>query len=432
MFKLIRLTVFFQALGYLLQFGALFLFAKILGAEKQGILTIFRASGQIIASLLMFGLPAGIVYFVGKHRELFIPVLTNCVKLFLIVFSLLVLFLFILPIEKLPKVFSTDKYIPYLLAFVFFLSLSNIFQLSILSLKKYLYYNLFAFGAGLIIFVFSILIWVSPEVNSKLNFAITAYIVTYGILFIYGAILIFNQTRKIRNKEAKQSFSGQIKVGLRGFISGIAALLLFRLDLFLVEYYLSFKEVGIYSIALFGSEMVTRIPGWSAAIISPMVASNEGGHVRRTVFLFYSAMIIALFLGSLFIMGIIIFPGFISDLAGKDFAGVETCMLLLLPRVIMQSGVGILGCEFGRQGVPLVSSGRMYCSAYFSCYYLDMILIPRFGVNGAALGNSLAYISAAVIFWVGFRKYNEVTEDVRLKTYWCTIQGYIHEHLPGH
>ena len=59
-------------------------------------------------------------------------------------------------------------------------------------------------------------------------------------------------------------------------------------------------------------------------------------------------------------------------------------------------------------------------------------MIPRFGVNGAALGNSLAYVSAAVIFWVGFRKCNEVTEDVCLKTYWCTMRGYIHEHFPGH
>ena len=93
MFKLIRLTVFFQALGYLLQFGAFFLFAKMLGAENQGILTIFRALGQIIASLLLFGLPAGIVYFVGKDRDLFLPVLRNCVKVFLVVFPLLVLFL---------------------------------------------------------------------------------------------------------------------------------------------------------------------------------------------------------------------------------------------------------------------------------------------------------------------------------------------------
>ena len=154
MFKLIRLTVFFQALGYLLQFGALFLFAKILGAEKQGILTIFRASGQIIASLLMFGLPAGIVYFVGKHRELFIPVLTNCVKLFLIVFSLLVLFLFILPIEKLPKVFSTDKVYPIFISILFFLSLSDIFQLSILSLKKYLYLQPICFWSGIDYFCF--------------------------------------------------------------------------------------------------------------------------------------------------------------------------------------------------------------------------------------------------------------------------------------
>ena len=251
MFKLIRLTVFFQALGYLLQFGAFFLFAKMLGAENQGILTIFRASGQIIASLLLFGLPAGIVYFVGKDRDLFLPVLRNCVKVFLVVFPLLVLFLCILPIDKLPKVYLIKKYIPYLLIFVFFLPLFDILQQSILSLRKYLYYNLFAFGAGFIIFGLSVSIWFTPDVYNKLNFAIMAYLVTYGLMSIYGAILVFNERRKIRNKGARQPFWEQFKVGFRGFISSLAASLLFRLDLFLVGYFLSLKEVGIYSIALF-------------------------------------------------------------------------------------------------------------------------------------------------------------------------------------
>jgi hypothetical protein len=163
--------------------------------KNQGILTIFRASGQIIASLLLFGLPGGIVYFVGKDRDLFLPVLRNCVKLFLVVFPLLVLFLYILPIDKLPKVYLIGKYIPYLLIFIFSLSFFSLFQASILSLKKYLYYNLFAFGTGFIIFGLSVSIWFTPDVYNKLNFAIMAYLATYGLMVIYGAALIFKDDK---------------------------------------------------------------------------------------------------------------------------------------------------------------------------------------------------------------------------------------------
>jgi O-antigen/teichoic acid export membrane protein len=55
---------------------------------------------------------------------------------------------------------------------------------------------------------------------------------------------------------------------------------------------------------------------------------------------------------------------------------------------------------------------------------LDIILVPRFGIVGAALGNSLAYISAVLVFSIGFYKYNFIKEDVCLKAYWATIQGY--------
>jgi len=408
MFKLIRLTVFFQALGYLLQFGAFFLFAKMLGAENQGILTIFRASGQIVASLLLFGLPGGIVYFVGKDRDLLLPVLGNCVKLFLVVFPLLALFLYILPIDKLPKVYLIGKYIPYLLVFVFFLSFFGIFQLSILSLKKYLYYNLFAFGAGFIMFGFSVSIWFTPDIYNKLNLAIIAYLVTYGLMFTYGAALIFNENGKVKNRKKWLPFVEQFKVGFRGFISNLAGLLLFRLDLFLVGYFLSLKDVGVYSIALFGAEMVTKIPGWSAAILTPMVASNEGGHVRRTVYLFYSAIIIALLLGVFFVLGIMMVPDFVSNLIGKDFTGVEICLLLLLPRVVMQSGVGILAANLAGKGYPWYHPGGNIAGLIF-VVLLDLLLIPRYGIAGAALANSLGYGACLLINYLGFCKYNDTS-----------------------
>ena len=53
-FKVVIQTIFFQASGYFLQFVAFFLFARMLGARDQGILVLFRTSGQIILSFLWF------------------------------------------------------------------------------------------------------------------------------------------------------------------------------------------------------------------------------------------------------------------------------------------------------------------------------------------------------------------------------------------
>jgi O-antigen/teichoic acid export membrane protein len=426
MFKLIQLTVFFQSFGYLFQFVAFLLFAKMLGAENQGIFTVFVTTGQIIALLISFGLPGGITYFVGKDRSLFLPVVANCCKLVLALLPLLILVLYVLPIDKLFSVYLIRDYVPYLLISIFFLTFSSIFQVSILSLKKYLYYNLFSFGAGLIICILAVLIWFAPVVYNKLNLSIIAYIVSYGIVFIYGATLVINETMVIGNKGGVQSFWEQFKVGFRGFISSIAALLLFRLDIFLVAYFLSLKEVGIYSIAVLSAEVVTKIPTWSAGILIPMVASNEIDHVKRTVYLFYSAIIVALLSGLLFLLVFLNFSNLISNVIGKDFTGVETCLLLLLPRVIMQSGVGILAANLAGKGYPWYHP--VGCTfPLIIIILLDIILIPKWGINGAALGSSLAYVSALIIFWIGFGKYNELTEDVSLKTYMVMLLN----HLPG-
>jgi len=61
----------------------------MLGAENQGVLTVFVTAGQIIALLLSLGLPGGITYFVGKDRSLFLPVVANCCKLVLALLPLL-------------------------------------------------------------------------------------------------------------------------------------------------------------------------------------------------------------------------------------------------------------------------------------------------------------------------------------------------------
>lgn len=422
MLKLIRLTVFLQALGYLFQFVAFFLFAKMLGSENQGILTIFRSSGQIIASLLLLGVPGGIVYYVGKDRKLLGSVIKNCLKMLIIVFPLMILFFYSPLADGLLQKYAIGDYIPYLIMFIFFLSCLGVFEPSILSIQNYLFYNLFTLGAGAAILVFSISIWFIPRGNNnKLLFSIMAYVATYGLMFLYGAILVFVERKKTSHSGATLPFWEQFLVGSRGFLSTLAASLLYRLDLFLVGYFLSLKDVGVYSIALFSTEMLTKIPAWSAAVLTPKVASNERGHIKSTIYLFYSAIFGTLFIGLILILTVTIFSNVISNMIGKDFNGVEMCMLLLLPRIVMQSGVVILAANLAGKGYPWYHT--IGCSVPLVILILiDSQLIPLWGIYGAALGNSLAYISAVIIFWRGFMKYNDHDENLSLKSYWYTIR----------
>lgn len=425
MFKILGITVLLQALGYFFQFFGFFLFAKVLGSENQGILSLFRATGQVIASLISVGLPGAIIYFVGKNKNLFSSTTINCLKFAFVMLPFLGLFLWILPLDISVKAYLVRGYIPHILIFVLVLSSYEIFEVSILSLREYFLYNLFTFGAGIIVFVFSALIWYLPDVANKLNLSIVAYLTAYGLMSIYGAMIFLSERRKIGGIPAKQSLWEQFRVGLRGFISNVGGLLLFRIDLFIVGYFLSIREVGIYSIALFGTEMITKIPNWSAAILTPMVASGEVGHVKRTVYLFYSAIILAFLFGLVFFFVNAIFSDFISSLIGKDFGGVETCLLLLLPRVIMQSGISILAANLAGKGYPWYHPLGCAIPLVF-LVLLDIVLVPKLGINGAALGGSLAHVSAFIIFLIGFRKYNQISNDSGFKSYWVMIRGLIH------
>ncbi|MHC4636262.1 MAG: lipopolysaccharide biosynthesis protein [Planctomycetota bacterium] len=417
MIKLLSQTIIIQAFGYLLQFLAFLIFARILGTEDLGILTIFRTLGQVIASIMWVGLPAGMVYFIGKDRLSFFFLLKNCLKWFVLGFPLIVLFLYLAPINSILKFNPPKIYIAYFLIFIFLLSFFNLFQSLILSLKKYLYYNLFAFGLGILIFCFSVVMGLFPHNRNKLTFAIISYLIGYSIMFFYGLVLVSSECYRLKGKPRKRvSFLEQFNVGFRGFISSISGLLLYRLDLFLVGFFLSLRDVGVYSIALFGAEMITKIPNWSSSILKPMVASNEQGHIRRTVYLFYSLIITSLLLGLFFVLIFAIFPHFISNLIGKDFAGVEVCLLLLLPRVIMQSGVAALGANLAGKGYPLYHPVGMI-SALLCLILLDIILIPRLGINGAALANSLAFVACFIIYCVGYQIYNKDSIFAGLKPF---------------
>jgi O-antigen/teichoic acid export membrane protein len=406
-----------------LQFCAFFLFARVLGSEGQGLLSIFRSLGQIIASIIWIGIPSSVVYFLGRDKNNLEPFLRNCLKWILAIFPFVLLTILFSSLGGMGKYASLKPYVKYLPFFILFASLFDLFQGVMLGLKKYLYYNLFTFCSGLLILLGALIVGFIDLDSYVVKFSILVYIISFAIMSFVGGVVTFSAIRIRDRIKSNLSFITQLAVGIRGFISSMASLLLFRLDLIIVSYFLSFKEAGIYSIAIFSAEMITKIPYWSAAVLTPIVASNEEGNVKKTIYLFYSSIILALILATAFILIIKLLPDIMSNLIGKEFSGVEICMLLLLPRVIMQSGIGILAANLAGKGYPWYHPlGTLL--AVLLLIILDILLIPIFGVRGASMANSLAYIGAVIVFWLGFVKYNKPS-----KMYIHEYCNYIYSHF---
>jgi O-antigen/teichoic acid export membrane protein len=164
-----------------------------------------------------------------------------------------------------------------------------------------------------------------------------------------------------------------------------------RFDMYILAFFLGPAAVGIYSIAVVVAELVLLFPGVVGSVLMPRVAtrSDEGANslmapvLRMTSFVLAAGAIALGFAGE----------QVIGLLFGGAFAAAFWPMVLLLPgswalgvwRTIM-SDLVVRGHPLGKTWTAAV--------AVVTTIGLDLLLIPRWGVPGAAVASSLAYSTA--------------------------------------
>ena len=110
---------------------------------------------------------------------------------------------------------------------------------------------------------------------------------------------------------------------------------------------------------------------------------------------------------TLFILGVgiaafaIIGPIAIPFLYGNRYDGAIKPLLILLPGLLMMALYQLLTRNFtsrGKQEINIIAA----CVALTLNVSLNIFLIPRFGISGAALANGLSYGTAALTLLVAF------------------------------
>lgn len=204
-----------------------------------------------------------------------------------------------------------------------------------------------------------------------------------------------------------------LRFGLKAHIGNVMLMGNYRMDQWLTGSLSGSRELGLYSVAVAWAEGLFFLPTSLATVQRPDVvrashrdAAQEAAAVFRAAVLLTIPLAVALW---------VLAPILCDKIFGEEFAEASSSLRLLVPGAFGIVALKLLGSALTAQGRPVHESTAIAVS-FILTLTLDILLIPRFGGNGAAFASSCAYLLGGAVACVIFVR---------------TIGGSMFELLPG-
>ena len=276
------------------------------------------------------------------------------------------------------------------------------------SFQRSLIANVALFAIGLAYFIALLLFYYFI----KADFIMVVYFFAWQSL-AQGLILIFifhvgtNLTadkEKLNNKE----FVAALKLSSVVMITNIIQLIAYRVDFWILQYFYGNYEVGIYAQANKFANLVWIIPNILAQLLIPkfaLAAKNEVPKIFSGGFYLNLSGIIA---------SVVCANFFYLFYLNTEYRTGLTAFYLMLPGYFFWASVIYFGAYFSWAGK---FSYNLICSS--CCFVLiliaDLILIPRFGIEGAAWANTIAYTAVFILYiFILTKKYSFQWDELLL------------------
>jgi O-antigen/teichoic acid export membrane protein len=193
----------------------------------------------------------------------------------------------------------------------------------------------------------------------------------------------------------------QVRFGIKSYVQVLAMHLLFRIDIYMVAYYLNPAQTAFYSLALHFTEMILEIPQAVGWVIYPRMACLQENQLHQLTAQACRRTILLTGLGGL---GVIAFGPIIVPLwYGRAFAPAVRPLMFATLGMVTMSVFTIVSRDFTSRNKQRVNI-QAGMTALLSNIGLNLFMIPRFGISGAALATSVSYTFAALMVLVPFRR----------------------------
>lgn len=395
------------------------LIARNFGAEAYGTFTI---AVMVIGWLTIFstlGLSQGIVRYIALYRGkkktsllrfIFQDSLKKTFLLGLILGTLLFIFA-----EKISiGIFDNQELTIFLKAFSILIPLTALFKIFLSTIQAYEKIGWFSFIFNIFqnlmkVAILGILIILGVNSNSVIISYIlgiaAAVFVSYLVVSSVLSPKVFGE-QKIKPEKKKSTAKELLNYSWPLMFLGIVTSMMGWIDTLILGIFRSAEEVGFYNAAMPIAMLLGLVPSLFTDLFLPLI-TREYAKKRYSIIKQLSQQVgkwIFVINLPLFIL-MALFPGaFLNILFGAEFLVAEQALRILAIGYLFQS-------VFTVSYRLLIISGKTKLTLIdilvvsFLNVLLNIYLVPRFGINGAALGTSVSFILLNILFVVQSRKY---------------------------
>ena len=405
----------FKIVGSLLAYLFLLCITRNVGAEAWGIFALCFAVLNITSIFCRLGVDVALIKFVSSFQNKIAEIKGVYMNGLFLVFISSVFFsiLFYCFADEIAVfLFKKEQLSLYFKIISFAIVPFSIVNVNVQTLRGLKKIKEFAFFQYISKFLFAIIFFLLfTKLDNFEEYIVSVYSYTFSVLLILIATLFYiNKYFKGTNAKKTINIYKILKTSFPMLFSSSMLLLLVWIDTIMIGIFSTEKNVGIYNVALKLATTTSFILVAVNSIVAPKISetfNNARMHEFRklvkdsTRIIFFSTLplLIILFL----------FPEFLLSFFGKEFIiAKEVFFILLVGQVInvMSGSVGYIlqmtGKEKKYQNILLVS--------LFLNIILNLLLIPIFGIKGAAIASvvSLAFWNLYSVFYI-YKKYNILT-----------------------
>jgi O-antigen/teichoic acid export membrane protein len=408
------------AVRYLSLFGgflASVLGARLLGAEGMGIVGLVITVGLLGAVISSAGLSLSAVYFLSRSTDG--PRVTVGRLLVLGVIATLVAFAIVgllgLALSSLlPDMDRVILLAAPLSASILAFDLGGAILLGLTSETAYIWLAVAEALFGLVLTAV-ILLFVAATPAGFLVATTLAYAAAGGL----GLAIIRRRVGPIHLGWDGVFTRQVLAFGLRGQIGNVLSFLNSRLDLLLVSSFIGLTAAGLYYVAVRISEAVFIVAQAGGTLLYPRVAAQLDRTSTEATESLVRATLLVVGAGALGV--VLLGEPFIRIVFGESFAGAvwaaRIVAVAMLPFTVHRLLVGDMRGR-GRPGLVSASSAI----ALGATVVLDLVLIPPFGIVGAAVASLVAYSIAAAAMVAFFLRETGVSVRELIPT-WRDVQA---------
>lgn len=389
--------------------------ARVLGPGGKGIYSLAILLPTFLIVFTQLGIGRSSVYYLGKKKylpkEIFGSniVFSLLLSILAILAGLIIVFLWgekLFPGVQTQYLLLGLPLIPFQVFFIFVVWI----LLGLQEIEKYNFINSIRVFVFLSLILFFLL---------GLRLGTEAAIVSLWLSFFIGCVILFFQTKKETGGLVfsfnKGLFKDFFDYGYKVHLGNIATFLHLRIDTWMINIFLNPAMVGFYSVGVEIAERIWLISQSAGVTIFPRISSEKDKERlkkftplvnRNILFLTLVGAILFFFLSR----WIIVF------LYSEKFLKSVLPFQILLVGMVAISGGRVISNDLAGRGKPMINTYIAIVSVILNIL-LNLILIPKLGIVGAAWATSVSYTFTFILKIIAYSKIsgNPIREVIFIK-----------------